>query len=188
MTMRVRAGTSRAFQDREAPPNSLEDTIFERFLEQLAATCNVAASARAVGACPGTFYRRRALDEGFAAAWRAAILAGYERLEEALLARALGDVQPTPFDPGAVAIELTDQSAEQIPGGEELAPTHLAGLDDKVAVVDVQLALKLLNRRRETERLGRQRNGRRRASIAEVDKALGEKLDALARRLSEQAS
>lgn len=64
-------------------------TLRARFLETLAATANVSASARAVGMCPQGAYKLRARDAAFAQAWQAALAQGYERLELMLLERAL---------------------------------------------------------------------------------------------------
>lgn len=58
------------------------------FLEHLAATCNVTASAEAAGVHVTTTYVCRMRDEGFRADWDAALVQGYARLEAALLERA----------------------------------------------------------------------------------------------------
>ena len=63
------------------------------FLEHLAATCNIAASARAVGMAPRGAHALKARDAVFAADWAAAIEAAYETLEARLLAYALGAVE-----------------------------------------------------------------------------------------------
>lgn len=58
------------------------------FLEHLAATCNVQASAAVAGVAVQTVYNHRMKDAEFRAGWNAAIEQGYARLEAALLARA----------------------------------------------------------------------------------------------------
>ena len=63
------------------------------FLEHLAGTCNVAASARAVGMAPRGAHALKARDAVFAADWAAAIEAAYETLEARLLAYALGEAE-----------------------------------------------------------------------------------------------
>ncbi len=63
------------------------------FLEHLAATCNIAASARAVGMAPRGAHALKARDAVFAADWARAIEAAYETLEVRLLAYALGEVE-----------------------------------------------------------------------------------------------
>lgn len=58
------------------------------FLEHVAATCNVTASAEAAGVTVQCVYQTRMRDEGFRAAWGAAIEQGYARLEARALAEA----------------------------------------------------------------------------------------------------
>lgn len=60
------------------------------FLEHLATTMNVRASARAVGMGEQGAYRLRARDEAFRAGWSEAIAEAYERLELQMLRRAIG--------------------------------------------------------------------------------------------------
>jgi hypothetical protein len=156
-----------------------------RFLEHLAATCNVKASARAAGASVYPFYGLRQRDAAFAAAWKEALAAAYDRLEEALVAKALAEVEPMEFDMGAVETVLVDE----VPGEEEGSTakrghrTPGSGIGGRVALVDVQLALALLNRRQAAERSGRPRHGLRRATAEEVEKAINAKLDKLAGRV-----
>lgn len=151
-----------------------------RFLGHLTETCNAVASAKAAGLSISTFYVHRQADASFRAVWEEAIRAGYDRLEEALLARALAELQrgdtgsDTGTDAGAV-----DGAA---PAGKDAG--RVAGrLADKVTLSGVQLGLQLLNRRQAAEKRGA--GGRRRASAQEVEAALGAKLDSLARRLDE---
>lgn len=59
------------------------------FLDQLAATSNVAASARAAGMNGNAMYRERRRNAEFAARWHAALCEGFARLEAELLAEAL---------------------------------------------------------------------------------------------------
>lgn len=83
------------------------------FLDHLAATCNVTRSCEAAGMRANGAYGLRRVDPGFAEQWRAALLTGYDRLEEALIQHAMrglsdvehGEVPETPFDP-AVAMAL----------------------------------------------------------------------------------
>lgn len=60
-----------------------------RFIEALAATCNVQAACRAVGMSDSGVYALRRRDAGFRRQWRAAIAEGYARLELEMLERAL---------------------------------------------------------------------------------------------------
>lgn len=59
------------------------------FLEHLAATCNVQASAAAAGVAVSTVYANRMRDADFRADWQAALEQGYARLEAALIERAM---------------------------------------------------------------------------------------------------
>ena len=61
-----------------------------RFLDTLAATAHVRMAAKAAEMGPQSAYKLRRRDPTFAALWDAAREQGYERLETALLARALG--------------------------------------------------------------------------------------------------
>lgn len=126
------------------------------FLGELAESCNVKASCRAVGMTTGALYVLRQRDEAFAAEWRAALLAGYDRLEERLL-RAAGAA------PGSAG-EPVDAQAE--PG------------------FDPELAMRLLDRhRRSIEKEQGNRTGPvTRATRAEAEAALHARLDAIERR------
>lgn len=71
----------------------------ERFLEQLAQTSNVAASARAVRIDVSTAYKTRRSEPAFAAAWQEALCQGYEALELDLLFRLReGEARDRPED------------------------------------------------------------------------------------------
>jgi len=59
------------------------------FLEAFAVTCNVTRSCAAVGRSTAGAYKVRSRDPAFRAAWDAALLEGYARLEGAVLHRAL---------------------------------------------------------------------------------------------------
>ncbi len=67
----------------------LSAAALSQFLDALATSSNVAASARAAGITAAAVYRRRGHDAAFAARWQAALCDGYARLEEELLAEAL---------------------------------------------------------------------------------------------------
>lgn len=60
-----------------------------QFLESLAESSNVAASARAAGVTGNAMYRERRRNEGFAARWHEALCEGFARLEAELLSEAL---------------------------------------------------------------------------------------------------
>lgn len=59
------------------------------FLEELAMTANVSASARKAGIAAHTAYALRRRNADFAARWQAALAEGFARLEGDLLAEAL---------------------------------------------------------------------------------------------------
>jgi hypothetical protein len=60
-----------------------------QFLEALAESSNVAASARAAGVSGDAMYRERRRNAGFAARWHEALCEGFARLEAELLSEAL---------------------------------------------------------------------------------------------------
>lgn len=63
------------------------------FLDALAESSNVAASARAAGISANAMYRERRRNAGFAARWHEALCEGFARLEAELLSEAL--IAPT---------------------------------------------------------------------------------------------
>jgi hypothetical protein len=65
-----------------------------RFLAELALSANVTASADKAKLAPTNFYRLRARDAAFRAAWHAALCEGYARLETEMLAEALAEPDP----------------------------------------------------------------------------------------------
>lgn len=94
-----------------------------RFLEELASTCNVAASLRAVKMGSGSLYTLQKRDAGFRAEWSAALREGYAKLEVMLLDRALngtvktvtradGSVDKTHEYPNAIALSLLKMHRE----------------------------------------------------------------------------
>ena len=65
------------------------------FLAELAATSNVAASARHAGISPALAYQARRAEPGFYREWQEALCEGYDMLEMALLRRLReGEVKP----------------------------------------------------------------------------------------------
>jgi len=138
------------------------------FLEHLAGTCNVAASARAVGMAPRGAHALKARDAVFAADWAGAIEAAYETLEVRLLAYALGEVE------GEVEAEAERESDGVVDGDAE-AESRGAHFDPRVAV-------QALGFRRRDAAAGGRGPSCKRATIAEVEVALVARLDAIARR------
>lgn len=138
------------------------------FLEHLAGTCNVAASARAVGMAPRGAHALKARDAVFAADWAAAIEAAYETLEARLLAYALGEAE------GEVEAEA-DGVADGDADGD-------AGAESRGAHFDPRVAVQALGFRRRDAAAGGRGPSCKRATIAEVEAALIARLEAIARR------
>ncbi len=134
------------------------------FLEHLAATCNVAASARAVGMAPRGAHALKARDAVFAADWAAAIEAAYATLEARLLAYALGEAKG---EAEAEAARVADGDAET---------------ESRGAHFDPRVAVQALGFRRRDAAAGGRGPSCKRATIAEVEAALVARLDAIARR------
>lgn len=86
----------------------------EAFLTHLAATAHVEGAAAAAGVCDVTAYAYRQRDSHFAQEWRVALLAGYDRIEAALIRKALGqphhapvvDCAETGTDPGPGELDV----------------------------------------------------------------------------------
>lgn len=81
-------GTNRKLHKRRKRHNIFGKKRREIFLEHLAATCNVTASAAAAGVAVSTVYANRMRDAGFREQWAAAVEQGYARLEAAAIERA----------------------------------------------------------------------------------------------------
>lgn len=79
----------------------------EVFLTELAASCNIRRASAAAAMGQTSAYRLRRRDPEFAKAWQAALEIGYERLETALVRRALEAV-------GEISIDALDERAELI--------------------------------------------------------------------------
>lgn len=172
----------------------------EGFFAMLSATCNVRASAAAMGMTDcGAYYLRRR-DPVFAARWQEALAEGYGRLEQALMALALEGI-----DPATVIGAGIDEARAADGGGDAVVPgvardagggAGRAGVGVGVgtlavtpavtpASTGVDLALRLLARN--ADRVAGKAGGRgrkARASAEETDAALIKQLDALARRIA----
>jgi hypothetical protein len=80
----------------------------EDFLDRLAATCNVKASAEHIGVDPASVYALHRKDADFAEAWQSALRAGYAALETELVGyvRAGGNAERTiDTAPGPIDID-----------------------------------------------------------------------------------
>lgn len=79
------------------------------FLTELAASCNIRRASHAAGMTPSGVYLLRRRDAVFAEAWQAALEIGYERLETALVRRALEAVGDIDIDPADERAELVEK-------------------------------------------------------------------------------
>lgn len=86
------------------------------FLDHLAASCNVTASAQAAGFTPAAVYKRRRGDPGFAEKWEAALQQGYARLEALLVQRAIEALEGFAPDAETPLPEMTVKDARAILG------------------------------------------------------------------------
>lgn len=101
-----------------------------RFLEGLAETSNVRASAALAGIPATTAYKLRRADAGFAARWRKALHEGYDNLEMELLGH-LRDPQPGHKMDVASALRLLAAHRETVARERALAED-----EDEQAVLD----------------------------------------------------
>lgn len=114
------------------------------FLEALAETSNVSASAARVNIPSATVYRLRREDHGFAAQWRAALLEGYDNLEMEVLGH-LRHPDPERRIDIANALRLLAVHRETV-GKERAARANVsaaevrASIERKVAVLRKQVA------------------------------------------------
>ena len=92
------------------------------FLDALAESSNVAASARAAAISANAMYRERRRNAGFAARWHEALCEGFARLEAELLAEAL--IAPT----GNVKDSTLKSRAQKYRLGLSLLAAHRAAV------------------------------------------------------------
>lgn len=124
------------------------------FLDRLAATCNIRASAAAVDVTADAAYNERRRNADFAAGWAVALASGYELLELQLVGHALSG------------------------GGEAVENGDVAG----VGPIDQHLALKLMTFHRGALRGRHKRAVPTIASPEETDRVILAKLAVLATR------
>ncbi len=133
----------------------------ERFLDHVAATCNVREATEIVGLSQCGLYALRRRDPVFAEQWRMALLTGYDRLEAELLRKAISALD-------GVAI----------------------GDPDKVIAgpVTIEQAIKILDRHQHVLKSGSAvRESRHQATQAETDAELIKRLDAMKKRHEKRA-
>lgn len=90
------------------------DEAEARFLDCLAASANVTASAEAAGFSREAIYRRRRHDSAFAERWQAALEQGYARIEMLLVQRASDALEGFAPDPDTPIPEMTVRDAVTI--------------------------------------------------------------------------
>jgi hypothetical protein len=130
------------------------------FLSELAATCNVRASADAAGMSVSAVYGLRMRDARFRAQWREALREGYAKLELMLIDRAMN--------------------------GSVKTVTRAGGAVDKTHEYPNGLAFQLLKMHREEAQVADSEHDP--DEIEEVRRRIARKLDALRRRIeAEQA-
>lgn len=141
---------------RRAAAKTLTVICRKRFLETLAATCNVALSARTAGCSPNGARQLRERDAEFSTLWDKALRRGKERLREDLLAHALGhrpsgnnpaDVdfdapRPEPFDPNMAIKVLTFLDGSAGAGAQRRAAAPTQGQVDAALLARLDALVK----------------------------------------------
>ena len=127
------------------------------FLDHVAATCNIAASAEAVGLWPSSAYNLRRRDPDFAAQWHVALETGFDRLQAMLIERAMGPMTiaigetPTPdiskMDT-ELAFRLIEFNRKQVSGGPKRGgPPKGPAASEDVACAAILKKLHVLRKR-----------------------------------------
>jgi hypothetical protein len=129
------------------------DEAEELFFDNLYATCNVRASARAAGFSAPTVYRQRRMRPEFAARWDACLADGYAQLE----------------------IELVRTALEML-HGLETPPEPEDDAQRPLSRMTIDQAMKLLSQRRPETRGGRRARVR---SFDEVRASIARKVEAI---------
>ncbi|MBL8650626.1 MAG: hypothetical protein JNL35_09520 [Sphingopyxis sp.] len=113
----IGAGPVGPLQRRKPRANGWTMARRKAFLEELAESCNVERARKAAGMGSGGVYRLRQRDPLFAEQWQAALMLGYERLEMALLRRAIEAVEGLTLD----AADEARQPVEKMSVAEAMA-------------------------------------------------------------------
>lgn len=129
------------------------------FLTELAMTCNVRRAHEAAELAPSSGYRLRRRDASFARQWQEALEMGYERLELALMRRALEavgeltvdeDREPVEKMPVALAVTLLRQHRASVERGGTVGrrsqPREVATQEQTDAVLFKRLGMVLRQR------------------------------------------
>ncbi|WP_165611281.1 hypothetical protein [Sphingomonas jatrophae] len=105
-----------------------------RFLEALAAGCNVAKACRTVGVSDTSVYRLRMKSPAFREAWAIALHEGYVRLEMMMLERAIDGVEKPVFHGGKEVARVREFDARL--AGQLLAQHQRAAVPPVVAAAE----------------------------------------------------
>ena len=140
------------------PDARLNMKIRSLFLDHLAQTANVSASALAAGVKSSAVYAERRRSPAFREAWALALAEGYARLETDLLAEALQTASGRTADgtlkaraqKHRLAIALLSAHRASVKGGAAVAPASKPAQPD-LATLKAQLILKLTQMRQRAE-------------------------------------
>ena len=140
------------------PDARLNMKIRTQFLDHLAQTANVSASALAAGVKSSAVYAERRRSPAFREAWALALAEGYARLETDLLAEALQTASGRTADgtlkaraqKHRLAIALLSAHRASVKGGAAVAPASKPAQPD-LATLKAQLILKLTQMRQRAE-------------------------------------
>ena len=192
--VRLSAHSRRRAQMVRVGPGGWTRARRQAFLDALAETCNVTMATAAAGMRGKSAYDLRKVDPVFAGLWQEALALGYERLETALLRHALVGVNALEIggqpERAEIPAALPEAREENVPPPAERRRHAVPGsgiVGDSPTPVQVQVALAMLNRRDAAERRGGVPRGLRKATLAEAEAALTERLDALGRQLAKSA-
>lgn len=108
---RIRASGKDGPQIIESKGKRWTDTAEARFLDRLATSCNVTASAAEAGFSTVAIYNRRRSDPAFAARWQVALDQGYARIEMLLVLRAEQVLEGDMPDPESPIAAMTVKEA-----------------------------------------------------------------------------
>ena len=140
------------------PDARLNMKIRSLFLDHLAQTANVSASALAAGVKSSAVYAERRRTPAFRDAWALALAEGYARLETDLLAEALQSASGRTADgtlkaraqKHRLAIALLNAHRASVKGGAPVAASAKPAVPD-LAALKAQLVLKLTHMRQRAE-------------------------------------